>query len=64
MKIVNPLWIRRITRTMKPCNTILLALKERRASAGVHLESSGALRYPANMAVIGYGRTGGVDEHA
>ena len=52
MKIVNPLLTRRVTKTMKPRNTVLMALKDRRGGAGAHSKSRGALRRAEKMAVI------------
>lgn len=51
MKIINPLLSRRVTKTLKPRNHVLVALKERRGGAGAHRKSRGALRRAENMAV-------------
>ena len=52
MKIINPLLSRRVIKTLKPRNHVLLALKERRGGAGAHRKSRGALRRAENMAVL------------
>lgn len=52
MKIINPLLSRRVLKTLKPRNHVLLALKERRGGAGAHRKSRGALRRAENMAVL------------
>lgn len=51
MKIINPLLTRRVAKTLKPRNHVLVALKERRGGAGAHRKSRGALRRAENMAV-------------
>lgn len=51
MKTVNPLLARRVAKTMKPRNPVLVALKDRRGGAGAHRKSRGALRRAENMAV-------------
>ena len=52
MKIINPLLTRRVIKTLKPRNHVLVALKERRGGAGAHRKSRGALRRAENMAVL------------
>ncbi len=51
MKIINPLLTRRVAKTLKPRNHVLVALKERPGGAGAHRKSRGALRRAENMAV-------------
>ena len=51
MKTVNPILVRRVAKTMKPRNSVLVALKERRGGAGAHRKSRRALRRAENMAV-------------
>lgn len=51
MKTVNPMLARRVAKTMKPRNPVLVALKDRRGGAGAHRKSRGALRRAENMAV-------------
>ncbi len=52
MKTVNPLLARRVVKTMKPRNHVLLALKQRAGGAGAHRKSRGALRRAEQMAVL------------
>jgi hypothetical protein len=51
MKTVNPLLSRLINKALKPRNTVVAALKDRRGGAGAHVKSRGALRRAENMAV-------------
>ena len=51
VKTVNPMLARRVAKTMKPRNPVLVALKDRRGGAGAHRKSRGALRRAENMAV-------------
>jgi hypothetical protein len=51
MKTMNPMLARRVAKTMKPRNPVLVALKDRRGGAGAHRKSRGALRRAENMAV-------------
>ena len=51
MKTVNPLLSRLINKALKPRNSVLAALKDRRGGAGPHAKSRGALRRAENMAV-------------
>lgn len=55
MKTFNPLLTRLVaklsTKTMKPRNQVLIALKNRQGGAGAHRKSRGALRRAENMAV-------------
>ncbi len=51
MKTTNPLLSRLVQKAMKPRNTVLAALKDRRGGAGSHRKSRGALRRAENMAL-------------
>ncbi|MFM9885643.1 MAG: hypothetical protein ACKVQT_21665 [Burkholderiales bacterium] len=51
MKIVNPMLARRVAKTTKPRNPVLIALKAGRGGAGAHVKSRGARRRAENMAV-------------
>jgi hypothetical protein len=52
MKTKNPMLARRVAKTMKPRNPVLVALKAGRGGAGAHVKSRGALRRAENMAVL------------
>lgn len=51
MRTSNPLLTRLVLKAMKPRNTVLAAMKDRRGGAGAHRKTRGALRRAENMAV-------------
>lgn len=51
MKTVNPLLSRLLQKAMKPRNTVLVAMKNRRGGAGAHRKTHGAQRRAEHMAV-------------
>ena len=51
MKTMNPLLSRLLQKAMKPRNTVLVAMKNRRGGAGAHRKTHGAQRRAEHMAV-------------
>jgi hypothetical protein len=51
MKTMNPLLSRLLQKAMKPRNTVLVAMKNRRGGAGAHRKTHGAQRRAEHVAV-------------